>query len=58
MANNLGFATTVVEDACACFEQTSVDGRSVHAEAMHLAHLTTLHGEFARVARVAELLQC
>jgi nicotinamidase-related amidase len=56
MANNLGFATTVAEDACACFEQTSADGQIVCAEIMHLAHVTTLHGEFARVTRVNELL--
>lgn len=56
MASNLGFGTTVAEDACACFEQTSVDGRKVSAEAIHLAHITTLHSEFARVARVAQLL--
>jgi nicotinamidase-related amidase len=58
MASNLGFATTVAEDACACFEQTSNDGRKVSAETMHLAHLTTLHSEFARVAPVNDLLCC
>ena len=56
MASNLGFATTVAEDGCACFEQTSVDGRTVSADTMHIAHLTTLHSEFARVARVSDLL--
>jgi nicotinamidase-related amidase len=56
MASNLGFATTVAEDACACFGQTSIDGRKVLAETMHLAHLTTLHSEFARVARVNDLV--
>jgi len=49
-------ATTVAEDGCACFEQTSVDGRTVSADTMHIAHLTTLHSEFARVARVSDLL--
>jgi nicotinamidase-related amidase len=56
MASNLGFATTVVEDACACFGQTSRDGVEVSAEVMHLAHMTTLHSEFARVTRVSGLL--
>jgi nicotinamidase-related amidase len=56
MANNLGFKTTVAEDACVCFEQTSIDGDTVGAEAMHLAHITTLHSEFAHVARVNDLL--
>ena len=57
MASNLGFATTVAEDGCACFEQTSVAGRTIPAETMHIAHLTTLHSEFARVALVADLLK-
>lgn len=56
MASNLGFATTVAEDACACFDQLSRDGRKVLATTMHLAHLTTLHSEFARVARVSDLV--
>jgi nicotinamidase-related amidase len=56
MASNLGFWTTVAEDACASFDQNSVDGRNVPAETIHLAHMTTLHSEFARVARVSELL--
>lgn len=57
IGSNLGFATTVAEDACACFDQTSIDGRKVSAETMHLAHVTTLHTEFARVASVSELLK-
>jgi len=57
MASNLGFATTVAEDACACFGQTSIEGCQVSAQAMHIAHLTTLHNEFARVAKVTDLLQ-
>jgi nicotinamidase-related amidase len=57
MASNLGFATIVAEDGCACFGQTSPDGRQVDAETIHLAHLTTLHTEFARVARVDDLLR-
>lgn len=57
MASNLGFRTTVAEDACACFDQNSVAGCRVAAEAMHLAHVTTLHTEFAHVTRVQDLLQ-
>jgi nicotinamidase-related amidase len=56
MASNFGFATTVVEDACACFAQTATDGRRVTAETIHLAHITTLHTEFARVVRLNQLL--
>lgn len=57
MASNLGFETRVAGDACACFEQTSIDGCKVPAQAMHLAHLTTLHNEFARVEQANDLLQ-
>jgi nicotinamidase-related amidase len=56
MASNFGFATTVVEDACACFAQNATDGRKITAETIHLAHITTLHTEFARVVRVNDLL--
>jgi nicotinamidase-related amidase len=50
MASNLGFETTLVEDACACFDQVAFDGRWVSAEALHRAHVTTLLTEFAKVA--------
>ncbi len=50
MASNLGFATTLVEDACACFDQTALDGQRVSAEVIHLAHVTTLLTEFARAS--------
>jgi nicotinamidase-related amidase len=56
MASNLGFRTTLVEDACACFEQTTPDGRSLSAEAIRLAHITTLNTEFARVVRTDVML--
>lgn len=57
MANNLGFRTTVAEDACACFDQTTADGSMVPADTMHRAHLATLHQEFATVARVDDLIR-
>ena len=56
MASNLGFATTLVEDACACFDQTDIDGRAVSADVIHLAHITTLQTEFARVVRTDDLM--
>ncbi len=56
MAANLGFAVTVVEDACACFDQVAWDGRPVDAERLHLAHLTTLNTEFGRVTTAATLI--
>jgi PPOX class probable FMN-dependent enzyme len=54
MANNLGFRATVVEDACACFAQTSPDGGLLGADLMHRAHITTLATEFARVVSTDE----
>ena len=57
MASNLGLRTTLVEDACACFGQTTPDGRSLDAEALHLAHITTLNSEFARVVRTDMLIR-
>ncbi|MBI3714553.1 MAG: cysteine hydrolase [Betaproteobacteria bacterium] len=56
MASNLGFQTTLVEDACACFGLTTPNGGKLGAEALHLAHITTLHAEFARVVRADDLL--
>jgi nicotinamidase-related amidase len=49
VASNLGFETLVVGDACFCFDQTGADGRVIAAEALHAAHLATLHAEFAQV---------
>ena len=49
MAANFGFAVTVVEDACACFAQTAPWGQPVSADLLHMAHITTLNTEFARV---------
>lgn len=49
MASDLGFQTTLIEDACACFSQTGPDGVPLSAEAIHLAHITSLHTEFAQV---------
>src|SRR5687767_756701 len=49
MASNLGFRTILVGDACACFDVTGPDGHRIDAEAIHRAHLATLHAEFAQV---------
>jgi len=53
-ASDLGFETTLIEDACACFSQASPDGLVVPAEVIHLAHVTTLATEFAQVCKAAE----
>lgn len=56
MAANLGFAVTVVEDATATFERRGPDGTHYSAELMHRSALASLHGEFARVRSVREIL--
>lgn len=53
MAGDLGFHTTLVENACACFTQSGPDGVQLPASMIHSAHITSLHTEFARV-RTAE----
>lgn len=49
MAGNLGFAACVVSDATAAFDRPALDGRNRPAEAVHLAALSDLEGEFAGV---------
>lgn len=56
MACNLGFITTLVEDACACFEQSTPGGARLSAAEVQLAHVTSLHTEFARVLTAGELI--
>lgn len=56
MASNLGFETTLIEDACACFGQISPEVHPVSAEIIHLAHVTTLHTEFAQVVKACDLV--
>lgn len=56
MAGNLGFAVTVVEDACATFERQGPDGTHYSADLMHRVTLASLHGEFANVRKTGEVL--
>ena len=53
---NLGFDMIVVADACATFDQVAPDGTPVDADLLHRVHLTTLNTEFARVAKVDEVI--
>jgi len=57
MAGNLGFTTFVVSDATATFSRPTMDGTVRPAEAVHLAALSDLHGEFATVVDTAEVLK-
>lgn len=49
MAANLGFGGLVVGDASAAFGATGPDGVGIPADAIHRAHLATLHMEFLAV---------
>lgn len=56
MASNLGFRTTLVEDACACFDQITRGGNRLEADLIHEVHVTTLLTEFAAVVGADELV--
>jgi nicotinamidase-related amidase len=56
MAGNLGFKTFVVSDATATFDRVALDGTVRSADAVHSAALSDLHGEFATVVDMAEIL--
>lgn len=61
MAANLGFGVTVVHDACAAFAWNADMGwlpgaAALDAETAHRTALAHLHGEFARVAPVADII--
>lgn len=49
MGANLGFRMSLVEDACACFEQRDQNGDPVEPELIHHVHITTLGSDFARI---------
>ena len=57
MAGDLGYQTIVLSDATATFERTGPDGRRWSAEEMHDVSLASLHGEFATVRTVREVLR-
>jgi nicotinamidase-related amidase len=56
MAANLGFQVTLVSDATATFERTSINGEIYPAELVHEISLASLNGEFANVISTEEVL--
>lgn len=56
MAGNLGFATYVVSDATATFDNTGPDGKTYSADLLHAVALADLHGEFATVVDTPTVL--
>ncbi len=57
MAANLGFTVRLVEDACACFAKTGLDGQPISADALHQAHIASLMHEFATVVSTQAVIQ-
>ncbi|MCL4767389.1 MAG: cysteine hydrolase [Hyphomicrobiaceae bacterium] len=56
MGSDLGFAMTLVEDACFTFDRPAPNGTVVPADTVHLAHVASLSGEFARIVTAAGLI--
>lgn len=56
MAGNLGFETIVVSDATAAFDRPALQGAMRPAEDVHLAALSDLQHEFARIADTRAIL--
>ena len=56
VASNLGYRTTVIGDACACFDLRDADGSVIAAEQIQRAHLATLRAEFAEVIDTDEVI--
>ena len=55
-AGCLGFATTVVSDACYAYDMQTLDGTLRDAAEVHLMALSNLHGEYAAIRSAAEVL--
>jgi nicotinamidase-related amidase len=56
MAGNLGFRAYVVADATATFAKRDHRGATYDAQSIHDAALASLHGEFAEVVDLEELV--
>jgi nicotinamidase-related amidase len=56
MAANLGFAVTLVADACLANDRHSPDGRHFSAQMVHDVELAVLSGEFCEVKTVDQVL--
>lgn len=52
----LGFACTVVADACYTYDRPDIDGKPRSAEDIHRVALANMNGEYARVLLSADLL--
>jgi len=55
-AGNLGFDTWVVEDACYTFDKVDFFGTARSAQEVHAMSLANLHGEYATVTTMKQVL--
>jgi nicotinamidase-related amidase len=56
MASNLGFKTTVISDATACFETRGIDNEMIPADLIHKVSLANLKDEFAAILTTQAIL--
>jgi nicotinamidase-related amidase len=56
MANNLGFDTYLVHDACACSNRAGVDGVDWDPAVVHDVTVASLHGEFCTGLKHSDVL--
>lgn len=56
MSGNLGFATYLIDDACATFDRVGPDGMTYSAEHLHAVTMANLHDEFAAIRTTDEIL--
>ena len=56
MGANLGYAMTLVEDACFTFDREVPGGTVLLADTVHAVHIASLAGEFARIMTSAGLI--
>jgi len=56
-AGDLGFDTTVVSDAVACFDKSGVDGTMYDSGLVHQISLSNLAGEYASIKTTEEIIR-
>ncbi len=55
MAGNLGFDTTIIEDACATFDRKDSEGEVIPADIVHRVNLASIKGEFAAIIKSGDI---
>lgn len=57
MASDYGFDTTIIYDCCATFDRYTKDKRRIDAQLVHDSAISSLDGEFCRVAVHSEIFK-